>query len=69
MTYPHPTKHISISAIDHIHLTNLGSGLLRTVTPDHIATDFIMRGLAKHATGGLMLTDAGQEALYKGLNV
>lgn len=63
------SKHIPISQVDHAHLTNLGSGHMRTITPDHIAEDFVSRGLAKHALGGLMLTDAGKEALWKGVNV
>lgn len=49
---------------DAPHLENIiNGGLLRSSTPDHVAADFLMRGLIYKATGGLMPTEAGHYAL------
>ena len=50
---------------EHIpHLENLHSGLMRRHTPDHIADELVQAGLARHAVGGLMMTEEGLKALY-----
>lgn len=41
------------------HMENLSSGLLRKVTPDHVAEDLIKRGWASNRVGGLLLTEVG----------
>lgn len=47
------------------HLQNLATGgLMRTITPEHVAEKFIKLGYAKKAVGGLVATDGAQKLLF-----
>lgn len=46
------------------HLQNLATGgLLRTITPEHVAEKFIKLGYARKAAGGLVATDGAHKLL------
>lgn len=52
---------------EHIgHLNNIATGgLMRVITPDHVANDLIQRGYIRRGIGGLIVTDSGQHALMQ----
>lgn len=53
-----------ISAEHADHLDNiLNGGLMRKVTPEHIAEHFIQNGYIRRAVGGYVATEGGHNAL------